>query len=325
MLDYLPEQFDVILYDSVGSPFLGSFVRDMGMGGSEFEQVLLLEGLAAQGLRVLSLNNIPVPAHQNGVCYYPIDTLKIRPMKCKTLIVERSSQIPASIDYEKIIVWATDIPGHAYNHHAGILRQPNAKLVAVSDWHKSLFPELWNKTTIYNMIPDWVYDQKSAKNSNQWIYTSAALKGLNETLEAYRELKKNYFFKKTEFLILSPGYDSPDMEALKKSKVAFGGSIPFQDVVFNTAKAHTMMYVNKMPETFGISVVMAEILGTIPHVLCLNGPGALKEVCNTPYITDNFQDFQKNLIETTKGSTPSIVAKDFRVSTILPQWLELVK
>ncbi len=323
-LDYLPD-FDVILLDTVGMPFIGSTAIYNGMGGSEFEQILLLEELVKNGKNVMSINNTPVASYENGVHYYPKEVLKIQNFKCKTLILERTTPVPTNIEFEKILIWATDIPNDTYSVHGQWFNNPKATLITVSDWHGSLFANVHNKKTIYNMIPDSVYDMKLAKNFNKFIYTSAAQKGLTPTVDWFKEIKKNYFFKKTELLVLNPGYDQVDIELLKKNKINFGGTLPFNYVLMETASSGVLFYVNAMPETFGISVVLAEILGCAPFVLCLNGYGALKEVCNSPYITDNTEEFQKNLIEfTKKQNSYKISAKDFRSTTIIKDWLSIV-
>lgn len=328
-LDYLPSTFDVIHLDSVGMPFTGSTPRHQGLGGSEFEAVLLLETLAQKGLNVISFNKTPFPAHQYGVYYYPLDTLKIQKFKCKTLIVERMSNIPHEvIDFEKLIIWATDVPGDSYNLHEPWFKiGSDTTLVAVSQWHTSLFPSHWNKTHIYNMIPDWVYDIKSAKDNNLFIYASAAQKGLAQTVDCFKELKKNYFFKKHELIVLNPGYDDPQAEALKKNKIQFAGSLPFKEVVQNLAKCGSMLYIDTFPETFGISPVMAEILGCNTFIFCPNGFGALKETMNSNLIDNEQNRFFNNLLEFGKNPKSIIkpTPKDYRISTIIPQWMNLIK
>ena len=47
---------DVILFDSIGSPYDGNTMHQSGMGGSEFQAILLLEELAKEGYKVICLN-----------------------------------------------------------------------------------------------------------------------------------------------------------------------------------------------------------------------------------------------------------------------------
>ncbi len=238
------------------------------------------------------------------------------------------SQVPSEIDFEKLIVWAQDTYSEASYSHFKPFFEPggSATLVAVSKWAEGLFPATWNKTNIHNMVPDWVYDYKVAKDQNQFIYASATIKGLPSTVECFKELKKTYFFKKHELSVLSPGYDDPHAEILKKNKVHFAGSLPFSDVVKNIARSGSMLYVNDFPETFAISPVMAEILGCNVFVYCTKGIGALNETLNTPLVTDNKEQFWNSLMEFGKNSNsmPKVKANDYRVSTIIKKWLDLV-
>ncbi len=81
-----------------------------------------------------------------------------------------------------------------------------------------------------------------------------------------------------------------------------------------------------MPETFGIVPVLAEQLGVIPHILTAAHPGALPEVLNnTKYVVNTLDGFQKNVFDTAKTVPTLKGTKDYRVSTILPQWIKELK
>jgi len=58
-----------------------------------------------------------------------------------------------------------------------------------------------------------------------------------------------------------------------------------------------MFYVNDFPETFGVSPYLAEVLGCRTHILCTKGYGALKEILNSPLVTDNSDQFMREMIE----------------------------
>ena len=58
---------DVILFDSIGSPYDGNTMHKCGMGGSEFQAILLLEELAKEGYKVICLNNSNKESFVNGV------------------------------------------------------------------------------------------------------------------------------------------------------------------------------------------------------------------------------------------------------------------
>ena len=49
---------DIILFDSIGMSYDGNTLHTHGMGGSEFQAILLLEELAKLGKSVICLNNV---------------------------------------------------------------------------------------------------------------------------------------------------------------------------------------------------------------------------------------------------------------------------
>ena len=68
---------DVILFDSIGSPYDGNTMHKCGMGGSEFQAILLLEELAKEGYKVICLNNSNKESFVNGVLYVPNNLIDI--------------------------------------------------------------------------------------------------------------------------------------------------------------------------------------------------------------------------------------------------------
>ncbi len=327
-LPFLPEEFDLIIFDSVGTPFIGSTPRFGGLGGSELQEILLAEGLAKIGLNVLCINNIPYGAFQNGVWYLSTEVFGFHKFKTKALITLRNSQIPLEyIDFEKHFVWLTDLPNPNYEIINKMVEQrPDTQIITVSQWHNSLFPQHWKKTFIYNQIPDEVYKIKEMRHKDKikFIYASAAQKGLDETVQFWKLIKKDYAFKKSELFVLSPGYDQPSKNALE-GKINFKGAMNFHDTVREIASSNAMLYINKLPETFGISPVLSEILGTPPFVLCLHQPGALLETLNTPYVTNNQDQYFEWLLDFSKNPNKYISKpKDYRSSSIMPIWKEIL-
>lgn len=327
-LPFLPESFDVIIFDSVGTSFIGSTPRIMGQGGSEFQEILLAEGLAKAGLSVMCINNTPYNAFQNGVWYFSPEILNFKKLTTKRLITLRSSPIPASyIDFESHFVWLTDLPNPSYDIVARMVQErPQTTIVAVSNWHKNLFPAHWKKTFVYNQIPDEVYKvrENRPKDKLKLIYASAAQKGLDETVQFWKMLKKEYAFKKSELVVLSPGYDRPSKEAVD-SKINFKGAMPFYDTVREISSSNAMLYVNKLPETFGISPVLSEILNTPPFVLCLQNPGALQETLSQPFVTNDSTQYMEWLIDFSKNPAKfNTTAKDYRSSKMIPIWREVL-
>lgn len=328
ILPFLPESFDLIIFDSVGTTFIGSTPRLGGMGGSEFQEILLAEGLAKAGLNVMCINNTPYSAYQNGVWYFSPEVFNLKKFKTKVLITVRNTAIPLEyVGFDRHFVWLTDLPNPKYEIVAKMVHErPDTRIITVSQWHNSLFPPNWKKTFIYNQIPDEVYSVKEPKtNDFKFIYASAAQKGLDETVGFWKLLKKEYVFRKSNLTVLSPGYDSPSKESLD-SKITFKGAQPFYDTVREISSSNAMLYVNKLPETFGISPVLGEILKTPPFVLTLSDAGALKETLASPFVTNNQEQYFEWLLEFSKNPKKFYSdGKNFKSSVIMPIWRSVLE
>lgn len=98
-------------------------------------------------------------------------------------------------------------------------------------------------------------------------------------------------------------------------------TIPFKQVVDTIAKCEGMFYVNIMPETFGISVVLAEILQTTPYVLGLNGLGALPELLNSTSLTTDMRTFI-NYFKNEKSQP--VKARTFKSEMVMKKWKKVL-
>ena len=308
--------FDVILFDACGMPFIGSTPEHQGLGGSEWEEVLLAEALAGAGYRVAVMSRSPTRARVRGVEYLPHDLLGLDTFTCQTLIVERNSVIPRDIKANRTIRWLQDV---MIDFTCDV-----DELVCVSDWQRSSIKG--TARTIPNMLPDWVYDLPPNRNTpaGSFIYASAVIKGLRPTLQYFDAMKKTKPFKLATLDVLSPGYDTPEKMAL--AGVKFVGSLPFKRVVEQMQRCRSMLYVSAFKETFCIVAALAEVLGLNLFILQSTGPDALTEVCNSPLIThDNakFNELMKRYAERPNDFKP-VEAKDYRVSSVLPRWLDVL-
>lgn len=324
------QNYDLVIFDPHGVAYTSTTHRHGGLGGSEFEVVLLAEALAQKGVKIAVLNAFKFPTVEYGVHYWPHDILRLHTVKCKTLLMLRSFDVPYTrIEYDNVRFWITDIPDQNTVNQMSPWAMPGrpGNVVCVSNWQRSMLPPMWNTTTIHNMIPDWVYDLgPKAKVPGKNIYASAALKGLEPTIEFWKELKKNYFMKKSELFVCHPGYDAIDVEKLKANKINFMGSLSFPQLVEEMRTSEKMFMVSSLPETFGISPVLAEVLGVVPQIMFMQHPGALTEVlANSDRVTGNADLFQKQVFDNAKELPVLKPANDYRVSKILPKWQKELK
>ena len=259
-----PTIYDVVLYSSCGMAFNGDTPEEGGLGGSEIEVVVLADALTARGYKVLVMNPVQRMTVVRGVTYMPHIAAGSW-ITCRTLAVWRYSIVP-NIRYEKLVIVAMDMPGNgSYDHHAeyvtgGSLR---GQLVTMTKWHRSLFPADWNVRVVHPVVPEVVYEIAARKDRPsdplQFVYASAALKGLSETIRAWREMKTAYEgFAEAKLAVTSPGYDSPDLVGvdLEALRISFKGVIPsFRGVVELINESAGLFYVNSFPETFSMTSV----------------------------------------------------------------------
>ncbi|MGO9837837.1 MAG: glycosyltransferase [Polyangiaceae bacterium] len=322
-----PRLYDVVIFDSVGMPYTGSTLRHAGLGGSEFEFILLAEALARGGHSVLVLNNTLLPASEMGVDYVNQREALAGAFACRALVVARYSFVPP-VRFDRLIVAASDLPGRAYDHLAPyFVGAARATLVAVSAWQRALFPPQWNALVIPNMLPDSVYSHEAKADPARFVYASAAIKGLRETVETWQEVKRSGALADAELLVCTPGYDAVDEAALRQAGVRFAGSLPFHQVVEQIAGSAGLFYVNRLPETFCIVAALAEALRRRVHILCLGEVGALRETVRSPLVTSNREDFIRSLVEAhSSAEDPRWCAspKDYREGTVFPAWLAVL-
>ena len=312
---------DVILFDNIGMVYNGNTLHTEGMGGSEFQVILLLEELAKMGKSVICLNNTKEPLKINNVMYLPHTSINQYEFKCKNLIIHRSSDIP-KIAHRKAFLWVTDLNGPHNLKFYNLFEQNKLELICLSEFQASLFPASWTKHVIYFIIPDWVYDYEIPKEKSGYVYASSLMKGYGGTLEYWKYLKSQNLLNGKQLNVCLPGYDNPSFDiSMPIYDINYLNTIPFKDVVDVIANCEGMFYVNIMPETFGISVVLAEILQTTPYVLGLNGLGSLREVLNGSTITTDMKTF----IDYFKKEKPQPTKpRQFKSEMVMKRWKKIL-
>jgi len=312
---------DVILFDNIGMVYNGNTLHTEGMGGSEFQVILLLEELAKMGKSVICLNNTKEPLKINNVMYLPHTNINQYEFKCKNLIIHRSSDIP-KIAHRKAFLWVTDLNGPHNLKFYNLFEQNKLELICLSEFQASLFPSTWTKHVIYFMIPEWVYDYEIPKEKSGYVYASSLMKGYGGTLEYWKYLKSQNLLNGKQLNVCLPGYDNPSSDiSMPIYDINYLNTLPFKEVVSTIANCEGMFYVNIMPETFGISVVLAEILQTTPYVLGLNGLGSLREVLNGSTITTDMKTF----VDYFKKEKPQPTKpRQFKSEMVMKRWKKIL-
>jgi len=310
--------FDIIIFDNVGVTFAGDTLRWGGLGGSEMQQIVLAEALTKAGMKVACMNRMPSWCKVRGVDYLPIDMMAFEKFSCGTLIVERSTPVPHTkhIEYKKVLRWITDAHGdYPTSEH----------IVCLSEFQAGLLSEDHERSVINFIVPNALYDRKRNRNTKEhsFIYASAAMKGLRQTLEFFSSMKQTKEYKNATLKVLNPGYDLP--KEVKYEGVEFLGALPFREVMDEYQTCRSMLMVMPFRETFGLAQVFAEALGLNVFVFQALGKDALSELCNSPLITDDPKRFQNSM--NAFGLDPSrfkpVPHKMFLESDIVPQWQKL--
>ena len=313
---------DVILFDSIGSPYDGNTMHQSGMGGSEFQAILLLEELAKEGYKVICLNNCNTESFINGVLYAPNTYTNKYKFKCNNLIIHRYSDIP-KIASKKAFMWPTDLNGVHNLKFYKLFEEKKLTLITLSQFQNDLFPKFWDKHVIYFMIPDWVYEYSIPENKKNFIYASSLMKGYSSTLPLWKYLKNEKILSQTDMLnVCLPGYDNPVQDISDEDYgVNYLGTLKFKEVIELMAKCRGMFYVNTMPETFGISVVLADILKTTPFVYGVNNLGGLPELVDNKNLTTDMQEYI-NMFKnySIKDSSP----RNFRPKMVVKWWKKVL-
>lgn len=302
--------FDVVIYDSVGLPISHKLYDQQALGGSEFQQLLLAEKLAESGYNVAYLSKNLVSHLQKydkgNLYYYPLNTQ----LETKNLILVRNSPYNNNIKFKKVFVWAHDTNyGNIYNEaHGDLFHKYNANLICVSNWQAKLFEPLgWKISVIYNSIPDWVFNYPIPNKKKQFIYASAAWKGLHQTINVFNQLKQQPKFQDYKLIVLNPGYDGFDGKTLNNPDIVWQGAVKFNEVVKHIAESEALLYYNTMAETFGIVPVLASLLETTPLIYQTDkqweSGGALPEIIGESWVANNFNDFIKLIFNPSRCST----------------------
>ncbi len=178
------------------------------------------------------------------------------------------------------------------------------------------------------MLPDEFYVPRATpvkfdERRSNYVYGSAALKGLEPTLALWKEIKRErvYHFRKATLTITSPGYDDIDPKLLEgcKDVIVHRGLSPYgmQQLL---AASDGIFMVSKFPETFGIVFHQCEIANKRVRVLRLAGEDALDTtLANASTFTEANAFVEDFAIEHNQ-----LAAHDFSVSAVLPRWLDVL-
>lgn len=291
MPDRIP--FDVVIYADVGLPF--DLETTEGVGGSEFAAIRLAETLAREKIDVLLLTRKPWTLKIKSPFLACAHIGFAHEFSCHTLVTWRYSQLPTSLSFKRHVVSLHDMPGNVHDH-LSIAAENGCEFVAVSAWQKSLFPKEWSITVISPLLPPEVDSAPTLeKKAGVYLFPSAAIKGLSETIAAWTLLRLRSWMEGTELRVLASGYDS--LGSVNRGPVrddlgiTFLPNLNFSEFLREIQTCEAIFVVNTFPETYGVPFAIANAVGTRAHVLCTQNPGALPTTMPNGPIHTEFASF----------------------------------
>ncbi len=330
----IAKHYDVIISQNFGRPIDSYRARTQPNGGSEMHTVVVAEGLQRSGLRVAVLQPGPSFVRFAGVDYYAVEDVckrGIYALDCDALVSQRFGQLPPNVSFKRLSVEMHDLPDERARIPQEFMSQvPDAKTIVHSEYNSALYKDWPGKVVIPAAFEDSLYDmprvpRTTDKRERTFIYGSAALKGLAQTLQLWGELKRNkYEFRKAKLIVTSPGYDAPEFDKLRQTPgVIYEQQKTLGDMQTRLANSDGIFMVNALPETFGCVQTMAEIAGRPCWALCINGPGALREVLANPWSVHT--DINKFVEAISAPKWPALSpARNYRMSSLTDKWLDIV-
>lgn len=298
-----------LIIDFAGAPYDGKTAREQPIGGSELANVQLAEALADHGHKV----HILVARDQNkefreinGVGYG--HALPDRP---KNLILSRMTPLPRAFFGLNKIVSLTDMGPH---------RIADCEyLVGVSRWQLDRF-KLECLPAKRRCIPPIVEKAPDVgKVPGRYVYASAAMKGLKETLAAWAELRPR-LPANAHLRVSWGGWGAPDFEVTGPDVEVVGALAP-ADSREEIASAIGLFYVNTYPETFCAIAAVAEAAKTTPYIWCPGGdPAGLGESITTPWHSSKDRFFEHVLTGSTAAKSALFMPKNYSKNKIVQAW-----
>lgn len=326
--------FDVILFDDAGHGFSPRIAAERGLGGVEWTLILLAEALARSGRDVLVLSNFDGGWIGSNCEFGHVSRAYAESFTCDALIVSRWSAVPP-IAHRRLVFSMHDIPERWMFGHAKRYLDKGAPAVCVSGWLAGKLGDIdqsWDKVVIPPMMFDECY-ARGPKTPNAFVYASAAVKGLTETIETWALIREHFQEMQLCELLVATNYDRPsavDDKRMADLGVRYLGQLPAREMLAALRNSAGLFYVNSFPETFCLVAAAALALGCRAHVLTLADPGALPTtLAGSPLLTSSRHEFIERFVSSYMKPDDSLVVPagkvpDRRMRALLPAWNEVL-
>jgi hypothetical protein len=316
---------DLVLYaDNPAGAFSASLNASRPTGGTEIHMAQLADGFAEAGVDVRGISDLP-PGAEGGFfqrpplrpempCHFAD---RYQPTTSKVLITAGLTRPPAWIEADRhVILWT-----HDPTPNLGLLEGQGlrwSEFVCVSEWQASRFPRGWRTRVVDPIVADWIYElPKLLSKPGKYVCVSAWWKGTRQTLEAWAQLRP----PGATLHVGSPYSHPTDARAMVERTPGCRWlelATP-RAVVEAMRDAEAVFRVVTAPETFGVTDVIAQILGCRIHAWAPNGPGGALEALREPHgYAPSLQEFAQGLAS--PETTASGGRLDLRARDIIPEW-----
>ena len=311
---------DLVIYND-RTAFAPSVLRSgVQVGGFEVACEQIARGIAATGRSVMVFSPANTGVERGPVVYSSNEPVG----ECRVLLTARACPIPPKIKAGRTFTTCVDDPrgdGPSFDHLKG-----RTTIVALSEWQAQLYRDLGHERVI--VIPSMIEDDYVAfarceKRPRSFVCVNAWNKGTPQTLAMWARLRSR--LKGCTLSVGSP-YSHPDdaAEQCAFHGVKWLGTLTPMGVVNVLSTAEAVFRVCTAPETFGVADAIAEMVGARVHCLCTNGVGAAREVLASPVCTD-VRAFEYDVARWVGVDLPPIrPVADYRVSTVIKRWEEVL-
>jgi hypothetical protein len=291
-------------------------------GGGEIHEAQICEAFASAGHEVLAFTQGGAGQTENGVVYFEsrgiVDSDPI--VEADVLIVQTSSRIPRCVRARRTLTHQIHDPRPCRERWAHFEGRPDITHVCVSGWQAGLFAP-W-KTAVVNPPLEVKLSMFRARTPGRFVSCASWNKGTDLLLELWRWLDAGG----AASLVVGSPYSEPEDAAVRCSSVgaSWAGRLPGSGVPELIATAGAgLLVVNVHPETFGVTVGFARLLGVPVYIYCEREMGGLGEAAgaNEYVVVKDREKFRRRVRE--RWQPQGFAAPDLSLATHARKWLEL--
>lgn len=318
-------------------PYDANSLLTTPMGGTEATVIRLAEALAASGeeVRVTQHNRTEVTKY--GAVYTPFGSngdfkpTHVIVLRAPLVLRTARTQYPNA----KLFLWCHDLfAANGWDVGFQAVVDTQAIPVVVSDFHRTQMYEVMRSINfkgevpskrIYNPIADDLRPDNTPVDNNKLVFFSSPHKGLQRTLDVFKNFQNFKELKDMKLYVANPGY-FPDGVTNSSDMVVNVGANTHGQVITHVRSALGVFHLNGVfPETFGLVHAECNAVGT-PFLS--SRLGATPELCDHPAelidVMDNKAVIER-IIQWKTLSRPRVRGQaNFRMTKVLREWKELL-